>query len=256
METDPALLAYEAFASVYNEFTHENDYEMWLGQVLLPELRRHGLRGPGKALDVGCGTGRAFQPLLRRGWEVHGCDISPAMVDRAAEEGGGAVTLQVADMRELPDLGDFDLVLSLNDAVNYLLGDDDLTLALSKMRANLAEGGLLIFDVNSSSTFTDGFTGTREVEHEGSRWVWTGRGEVEPSIFEVEIAGDRLEPIRGLERFRSEQEVLESLEAAGLRTLGVYGMSEENGVVQLSQPVDENRDYKLVFIAAADSRPA
>ncbi len=104
MGTDPALLVYEAFAPVYNEFNHANDYEMWLGQVLIPVLRRHGLREAGRALDVGCGTGRAFQPLLRRGWRVHGCDISPAMVDLAAQEGGGAVTLQVADMRELPDL--------------------------------------------------------------------------------------------------------------------------------------------------------
>ena len=256
MGTDPALLVYEAFAPVYNEFNHANDYEMWLGRVLIPALRKHGLREAGKALDVGCGTGRAFQPLLRRGWRVHGCDISPAMVDLAAQEGGGAVTLQVADMRELPDLGDFDLVLSLNDAVNYLLGDDDLILALSKMRENLAEDGLLIFDVNSRSAFADGYTGTREVEHEGSRWVWTGRGEVGPSIFEAEITGDRLQPIRQLERFRSEQEVLEALQAAGLHTLAAYGMSEANGVAQLSKPPDESRDYKLVFIGAVDSRPA
>ncbi len=147
-------------------------------------------------------------------------------------------------------------MLSLNDAVNYLLGDDDLILALSKMRENLAEDGLLIFDVNSSSTFATGYTGTREVEHQGSRWVWTGRGEVGPSVFEAEITGDRLQPIRQFERFRSEQEVLEALQAAELHTLAVYGMSEANGVVQLSKPPDESRDYKLVFIGAASPRRA
>ena len=60
------------------------------------------------------------------------------------------------------------------------------------MRANLADDGLLVFDVNSRSTYESGIAETREVEHQRSRWVWSGRGEVAPSIFEAEIAGDRL----------------------------------------------------------------
>ena len=139
MGTDPALLAYEAFAAVYNDFNHSNDYEKWLGRALLPELRKHGLRDAGKALDVGCGTGRAFRPLLRRGWQVQGCDLSPAMLDLAAEEAPD-VPLVVADMRKLPHLGDFDLVLSLNDSINYLLGDGDLIHALSAMRKSASAG--------------------------------------------------------------------------------------------------------------------
>src|SRR5215203_960897 len=190
MEADPALVAYEAFAAVYNEFNHSNDYEKWLGQALLPELRKNGLREGGRALDVGCGTGRAFQPLLRRGWRIHGCDLSPAMLELASQEGGGEVTLEAADMRDLPDLGSFDLVLSLNDSVNYLLGDDDLVLALSGMRRSLAPSGLIVFDANSSSTYASGYSEERQVEHEGSQWAWSGQGEVAPSIFEAKITGD------------------------------------------------------------------
>lgn len=254
MGADPALVAYEAFAAVYNDFNHANDYEMWLGQVLLPELRKYGLSEGGKALDVGCGTGRAFRPLLRRGWQVHGCDLSPAMLKLAAQEGGGDVSLEVSDMRALPRLGSFDLVLSLNDSVNYLLGDNDLTSALAGMRANLAANGLLVFDVNSRSTYVTGYSETREVEHEGSRWTWTGGGEVAPSVFEAEIAGDQLEPIRHLERFRSQREVLEAMRASGIQVLAALGMSEVDGEVVLSAPPDEARDYKLVFIGCADFR--
>ena len=255
MGADPALAAYEAFAAVYNDFTHANDYEMWLGRALLPELRKHGLQDGGSALDVGCGTGRAFQPLLRRGWRVQGCDLSPAMLELAAQEGGAEVSLQVADMRELPHLGDFDLVLSLNDSVNYLLGHEDLGLALTGMRSNLAKTGLLVFDVNSAAAYREGNSEVREVHHRGSRWTWTGRGEVAPSVFEAEITGDRLDrPIRHLERFRPEGEVLEAMEAAGIEPLAALGMSEVEGEVQLSAPPDEERHYKLVFIGAVDSR--
>jgi SAM-dependent methyltransferase len=251
MSVDPALAAYETFAAVYNDFNSSNDYEMWLGGAILPELRKHGLSEPGTALDVGCGTGRAFRPLLRRGWEIRGCDLSPAMLEIAAREGGGEVPLQVADMRELPQLGEFDLVMSLNDCLNYLLGDDDLVAALGRMRENLADGGLLVFDVNARSTYAGGYEGVREVSHAGSLWRWVGCGEIAPSVFEARIEGDRLDaPIRQLGRFRSQREVLEAMRMAGIRPLAALGMSESGGEIVLSAPADEDRDYKLVFIGA------
>lgn len=248
MADDPALVAYETFAAVYNQFNHANDYEMWVGRALLPELARHGLREGGRALDVGCGTGRAFGPLLRRGWTIHGCDLSPAMLELAAREGGDEVTLQAVDMRELPKLGDFDLVLSLNDSVNYLLGEEDLVTALARMRENLAADGLLVFDVNSRSTYELGYTERREVEHEGSRWVWDGQGEVGPGVYESQISGDGIETIQHLEQFHPEADVIEAIRAAGLEPLASLGMSEADGEVVLSDPIDEDRDYKLVFI--------
>ena len=132
--------AYEAIAPVYDEFTAHHDYEMWLGN-LLPKLRNHGLRGR-RLLDVGCGTGKSFLPMLERGWEVTACDISPSMLERARAKTGGAAKLSVADMRKLPVFGEFDLVWALDDAVNYLLSGMELGEALSGMRANLAPGGL------------------------------------------------------------------------------------------------------------------
>jgi SAM-dependent methyltransferase len=73
-------------------------------------------------LDVACGTGKSFRPLLRRGYEVTGCDISPPMLEQAPA-GAPGVRLVPADMRALPDLGAFDLVTCLDDALNYLARD-------------------------------------------------------------------------------------------------------------------------------------
>jgi SAM-dependent methyltransferase len=253
MEGDPARTTYDAFAPIYNEFNHLNDYEMWLGESLLPALEEHGLKR-GKALDVGCGTGRAFGPLLRRGWEIRACDLSPRMLERAREEGGDQVQLDVVDMRELPVYGEFELVLSLNDAVNYLLSDEDLERALTRMGANLAADGLLLFDVNSKGTYESGAWsgGSHAVEHDGRSWKWVGLGEVEdqPAVFETRIEGDDIEPIVHRERFRPEAEVRAAMAAAGLDCLAALGMQEIDGKVVLSDPPDEGRDYKVVYIGA------
>ncbi|MGN6587094.1 MAG: class I SAM-dependent DNA methyltransferase [Solirubrobacterales bacterium] len=249
MGENPALAAYEAFAPIYNEFNHLNDYEMWLGRTLLPELEKHGLKR-GRALDVACGTGRAFAPLLKRGWEVRGCDLSPAMLKRAEQETAGKVELEQADMRKLPAYGEFELVLCLNDSVNYLLEDGDLERALAAMRANLADDGLLLFDVNAKSTYETGSwsPGARDVEYEGRTWTWRATGEVRPNIFETRIEGNDVDTGIHLGRFYPEPEIRKAMASAGLNCLAALSMTEVDLQVVLHEPPDEDHDYKVIYV--------
>jgi SAM-dependent methyltransferase len=250
---DPVLAAYEAFAPVYNEFNHLNDYEMWLGEVLLPELEKHGLRH-GRVLDVACGTGRAFGPLLRRDWQITGCDLSPAMLERAKVEGSNQVELAVADMRELPVFGEFELVISLNDPVNYMFNEDDLERALAGMRSNLADHGLLLFDCNTIATYRSVYsTEVRNVTHEGRHWVWRAVGNVDESsvLFENVIEGDDIgQPISHREHYWSEPEVRAAMKSAGLDCVAALGMLEDSKTVILADPPDEDEHFKVIFIGA------
>jgi SAM-dependent methyltransferase len=249
-----AELAYEAIAPVYDDFTAHHNYELWLGN-LLPELRRHGLRGH-RLLDVGCGTGKSFLPMLERGWEVTACDISPSMLELARAKAGDAVRLSVADMRELPAFGEFDLVWALDDAVNYLLSARELGDALSGMRANLAPGGLLMFDVNTLRAYRSFFAETVRMERGGRRLVWRGLalpeaepGSIAEARFEVEApagAGREVESHVHRQRHFPEAEVLELLEGAGLECLDVFGHGFD---AVLKQPVDELVHTKAVYIA-------
>lgn len=185
--------AYEAFAPIYDEFNQMNDHDMWLG-ILLSEAQRLGLR-KGRVLDVGCGTGLAFEPLLARGWAVHGCDISAAMLEQARQKFGATVPLDQADLRELPELGEFELVLALNDVVNYLTEDGDLERAFARVRANLAPGGLFIFDANSLGLFAEYFAGGDAAGMSRGRWRWSGLTEgVRPGgTYEARLSGDGVE---------------------------------------------------------------
>jgi SAM-dependent methyltransferase len=241
--------AYGAFAPIYDEFNRMNDHDMWLG-VLLAEAERLGLR-KGRLLDVGCGTGKAFEPMLRRGWSVRGCDISAGMLGEARRKFGDAVPLDQADLRELPKLGEFELVIALNDVVNYLTEDGDLERAFAGVRANLAPRGLFVFDANTLSLFAESFAaGEAELMSRG-RWRWSGLADgVQPGgTYEAQLSGDGVETHIHRERHHPVADVKAALETAGLECLAVLGQSEVDNRVVLTDPPDEAREPKLVYIA-------
>lgn len=245
-----AEIAYDAIAPVYDDFTAHHDYELWFGG-LLPQLERHGLRGD-RLLDVGCGTGKSFLPMLERGWRVTACDISPAMLDLARAKAGDRARLSVADMRQLPVFGSFDLVWALDDAVNYLLDPEELGSALSGMRENLAPEGLLMFDVNTLRSYRTFFAEALEVERSGRQLVWTGQGSAEAppgslseARFEVRGEGG-VETHVHRQRHFPEAEILGLLAAAGLECVDVFGHGYD---ALLQQPVDELVHTKAVYMA-------
>lgn len=253
---ESAERTYEAMAPVYDDFTAHHDYESWLAD-LLKALELHGLQGK-RLLDVGCGTGKSFMPMLPRGWEVTGCDISAAMLELARAKAGEAVRLEVADMLELPRFGEFDLVWALDDAVNYLLSPEELEQALAGMRANLAPSGLLLFDVNELLAYRTFFAGTEVVERGGRRLVWNGLAA--PDVAPGSICESRLEVLPDdsgagsggapilthRQRHFPEAEVLAALKRAGLECLDVYGIYID-GV--LKQPLDVSTHTKAIYIA-------
>ncbi len=249
MSRDHAHEAYEAIAPIYDEFNHLNDYEMWFG-LLLPELEKRGLE-KGRLLDVGCGTGRAFDPMLQRGWEIHGCDLSPAMLAEARRKFGDAVPLDVADVRELPTFGEFELVLALNDVVNYLLEDGELEQAFAGMRRNLGAGGLLLFDANTIGIFESSFVGSDEHGMSVGEWQWVGlTRDMEPGgIHEARLSGPGVTTHVHRERHHPPRRIEAALEASGLELLAALGQQEAEGRTMLSEPPDERRDHKIIHIA-------
>ncbi len=253
--TCEAEATYEAFAPHYDEFTGGHQYEWWLGE-LLSTLERHGLSGD-RLLDVGCGTGKAFAPMLERGWKVTGCDISPAMLELARAKVGKDVRLSVADMRDLPRFGKFDLIWALYDALNYLLNGEELQKALCGMAANLAPGGLLTFDVLTLQGCRTFFTGEHGMKRDGRRLTWRGEGSRDAAAggickatFEVEAESGAIARHHHRQRHYSEAEMRAALKAAGLECVALYGMTTD-GI--LRQPLDESIHTKAQYIAAVET---
>jgi SAM-dependent methyltransferase len=243
-------------AVAYDDFTAHHEDEEWIADLLVA-LRRHGLRG-NRLLDVGCGTGKSFVPMLPHGWEVTGCDISPAMLEIARAKAGEAVRLEVADVLALPKFGEFDLVWALDDTLNYLLGAEELQGGLTGMRENLAPTGLLLFDLNTLLAYRTFFAETTEVERQGRRLVW--RGLAAPDVAPGSTCESRLEVPPGDEdgkrgeatvlthrqRHFPHAEVLEALELAGLECLDTFGIYTD-GIRK--QPLDESIHTKAIYLA-------
>jgi SAM-dependent methyltransferase len=258
-EREPALAAYEEIASVYDVFTRAHDYERFL--TVIEELALdHGLAGR-DVLDVACGTGKSFMPLVRRGYHVTACDLSPAMVRIAREKCAGLADVAVADMRALPDLGRVDLVTCLDDSLNYLLTDDELGAALHGIQRALRPDGLVVFDLNSLHTYRTAFTQTFAADQEGIFFCW--RGETSPAVSEGGQAVATLEAFvktasgrwtrrcsRHVQRHHPRAIVSRLCADAGLEVLEVFG---QHPGARLDAVPREDEHTKLLYLARRSS---
>jgi SAM-dependent methyltransferase len=250
----PASEAYEGLAPYYDELTREHDYEGWT-KHLETTARRFGVSGP-RLLDAACGTGKSFVPFLERGYAVTGCDISAEMVALARSK-APAADLFVADIRSLEPIGEFDLITCLDDSVNYLVDEGDLDAAFASLAANLADDGVLVFDVNTLSTYRTTFARDMTLDGPGVFLVWRGRcdaaaeeGCVAELVVEAfsEVEGGLYERVttRHLQRHHPRPEVERALADAGLAAVGVFGQLPDGSLDVLA---DEDLHHKLVYFA-------
>lgn len=256
MNEAPAVEAmYDAFAEFYDEFTAGHRYEA-LSRDLERLARAHGLSGR-RLLDLACGTGKSFEPFLRRGFEVTATDISEGMLSRARRRAGCSVRLVRSDVRELPDLGEFDLVICLDDSLNYLLDPHDLAGALRSARRALAAGGVLVFDVNTLAAYRTVFSETSCVERPGYFFAWRGETDADApagvmasaaiEIFREEDDGRwSRHASRHFQRHHSDDAVRTAADAAGLAMRAARGLTPDG--TTHAEP-DELRHMKRLYVA-------
>ncbi|HET8565622.1 MAG TPA: class I SAM-dependent methyltransferase [Solirubrobacterales bacterium] len=250
---DPAKRAYEAMARFYDDFTsgYGYQYEKW-SRTLLAKAQELGASGE-RLLDVACGTGLSFAVPLERGWRVTACDISPAMIAAARAKAGDRAELLVADMRELPRLGEFDLIWALNNPIGYLGGVEELTATLAGMRRNLAPRGLAVFDATTLEVFRSFLGEKLTVEREGRTYVFEGRlesQEVGPGAVgegRFEVRGEPAATHFHRMRHFGQAEASAAIEAAGLTLLGAFGEVDS----RLEPGIDEDRHTAAVYFCRA-----
>ena len=102
-------------------------------------LRRYG---PGSVLDAGCGTGRIARELARRGVDIVGVDLDPAMLETGQRK-APHLHWEVADLETVKLGRAFDAVLMAGNVMIFLTPGSEGRV-LGNMAVHLAPGGLLI----------------------------------------------------------------------------------------------------------------
>ncbi|MBM4148842.1 MAG: class I SAM-dependent methyltransferase [Lentisphaerae bacterium] len=106
---------------VYWDETFADDVSEWGKGNVWDEIMFFMAARNGRVLDVACGTGINIAALSRwRGLEVHGCDISDLLLDRAVKRGVAAERLTVCDASRMPyPDGSFDLGYSIGSLEHF-----------------------------------------------------------------------------------------------------------------------------------------
>ena len=147
------------FAAAYDE------HWAWFGPRVWPFISRQVRRHSPDArtwLDLCCGAGSLLKLVCEAGYSAVGLDASPHQLRHAARN-APAARLVRADVREFSLPERFDVITCLFDSLNYLTTRKGLLRSLRRARRHLADGGALIFDVNTFEGLEDNWRRTSAV---------------------------------------------------------------------------------------------
>jgi ubiquinone/menaquinone biosynthesis C-methylase UbiE len=186
-----------------------------------------------RVLDLGCGTGRLALAIAAAGHRVTGIEPAGASISTArAKPNSGQVTWIQGTARSAPDDA-FDVALMTSHVAQVFIADDEWAGVLTDLRRALVRSGRLAFDSRdprarawerwtperSRRKVTLGSGGTAEM------WTEVTNVTEETVSFTHHYrlgSGEELRSNSTL-RFRSEEQLRESLTAAGFTIENIYG---------------------------------
>lgn len=255
---DPVRDTYDRSAALYDLATRADDYDRWVG-LYLRLLRDHGVED-GLLVDLGCGTGKGALRLAAAGYQVTGVDLSPEILRAArAKPGADRVSFIAGDLRHLPDLGLFDVAVTLGEPLNYLADLDELLAAFKGVARLLMPGGLFVFDLNTRG-FYQSVAGVQVIdEHEGTLVLHRGRPSPrQPEAAELQVdyltadsdGWRRTSTVHSWSYFPPD-ETEHALTTAGLTQVASYGLGRDG----LHPDGDELADRKRLIVARQTTEP-
>ncbi len=144
------MVAYEAFAYIYDQLMRNYKYGKWKNYVI--KIFNLYKVAPVNIVDLACGTGAMSMLLAQQGFNVIGVDSSEDMLFVAREKArkkGLQIPFVCQDMAELELLHPADAVLVMCDGFNYITDKKRLNKALQRIYSALKPGGMLVFDISS-----------------------------------------------------------------------------------------------------------
>ena len=210
-------------------------------------------RQPKRMIDLGCGTGVLTVELVQPGREVIGVDPAEAMLAIARSRPGGDRVRWIRGDATAIDVTDADLAMLTAHSAQEIIEDTEWDATLTALRSAMRPGAVLAFDnldprARAWESWRPDKIGRRELPEYGVVEFWHRVDEVIDGVVHME-SGFRV-PSRGEERtiagkmrFRTRDELTESLERAGFTVEAMYADHDE-------RPVDDS-PAELIVIARA-----
>lgn len=186
------------------------------------------LAGGRPVLELAIGTGRIALPLKERGVEIHGVDISDAMVAQLRKKGGEEIPVTMGNFAEVDFGGEFPLIfLAFNTIFGLLTQEDQLQLFVNVARQLTADGVFVIeaFVPDLTRFDRDQRISAMEIELDSVQ-VEISKHDPSKQLLETQIAtlsadGIRMRPIRLRYAYPPELDLMAKL--AGLRLRERWG---------------------------------
>jgi len=135
----------EGIAARYDD----DSAEMFDPAILEPVIDFLGeMAGNDRVLELGIGTGRVALPLARRGVQIHGIDLSEAMVAKLrSKPGGGEIDVTIGDFATASVDGPFALAYLVFNTIGNLTTQDAQVACFRNVAAHLQPGGRFVIEV-------------------------------------------------------------------------------------------------------------
>lgn len=137
---------FEKFAPYYDILYSLNAYEDTPGELKF--FLNEAKKAKGKVLEIGCGTGRIYLPLLASGIDIEGVDISKKMLNILKEKSffySKKAKVKQLDMLKLNVKNKYKLIIIPLNSIHHLLNSKLQQKAFSNFYNALTKGGRLIF---------------------------------------------------------------------------------------------------------------
>ena len=144
-------MSYSSFAGVYDSLTFNVDYEK-RADYIAGILKQNNITD-GLLLDLACGTGSLSVEFAKRGYEVIATDASADMLMEAQSKAfseGHNIMFLCQCMEDTDLYGTVGAVVCSLDSINHLSSYDALKQTFSNLKNFVDDGGIMIFDVNTT----------------------------------------------------------------------------------------------------------
>jgi SAM-dependent methyltransferase len=205
-------------------YSHRDEEEArQLVQLILNSV---SLDNNSKIIDLCCGQGRHAHLFAQEGFEVYGFDLSRKLLQVAKykNENSKNTFFVQADMRYLPVVHSFDLLLNLFTSFGYFQSDKENLAVFEQFHQALKKGGFFVFDYFNSPYLKEHLVryhreqiGELMVEQE--RYIEDSRVE---KIIRLNRDGKESTFYESVKMYKPEQ-ILKMMEETGLNVGYIFG---------------------------------